>query len=116
MLMSPREVELLTRPPDRRLVLHREAHPTIVQNPIQALRRDLAVTQDALEQIENEYYWLKGYGTGWKASHYGLSDAEWDAIQAEHRSLRERALALHKRIGLLRKQAGRRTSAQAHRG
>lgn len=104
----------LTKLTDRRLGLPRETRPQIVQNPLQALRRDLADTQDALDRLESKYSWLKGWGTGWKASHYRLSDAEWDSIQADHRALRERATALSKEIGVLRKK--RKISMLAHGG
>lgn len=115
MLLEDRSEWLsLAKLTDQRSGLLRETRPQIVQNPLQALRRDLADTQEALGTLESKYSWLKGWGTGWKASHYGLSDAEWDSIQANHRALRERATAISKEICVLRKK--RKISVLAHGG
>ena len=87
-------------------------------NPIAILRRELASAEHELTALTDRYTWLKGWGTGWKAAHYGMSDAEYNAVYERCVTLRQRVAALDKEITRLQKVArpGRGVSLLAHRG
>ena len=70
------------------------------------LRADLARAHAALDAHYAKYYFCKGYGTGWKGSHYGITQEEYDAAYARNTELRDRILRLMRAIER-HKQPGR---------
>lgn len=86
-------------------------------NPIATLQQERDEALQALEQHTNKYYWLKGYGTGWQGSHYGISEEEYAAVYGRVKELRGRVIALNQEIARLRRIArpGRGMTLLAHR-
>ena len=72
------------------------------------LRTELDLAQADLAAHHKRYYWLKGYGTGWKGSHYGISQEEYDWAYQHNTVLRGRVLRVmqtierHKKPGRMR--------------
>lgn len=84
-------------------------------NQVTDLRADLAQAVAALAAHHTKYYWCKGYGTGWKGSHYGISQEEYDAAYARNTDLRGRILAIQADIERRTKPRRMKSSGVAHK-
>ncbi len=67
-------------------------------NQVTELRADLEHAKHALAMHYEQYYFCKGYGTGWQGSHYGISQEEYDAAFVRTTELRGRILGIQSDI------------------
>ncbi len=79
-------------------------------NQMTDLRAELQAAQAALDAHQNKYYWVKGYGTGWKGSHYGISQDEYEWAYQHNTELRGRVLRIMQTIERRKKPARMRPS------
>ncbi len=70
------------------------------------LRADLQAAQSELAAHHKRYYWVKGLGTGWKGSHYGISQEEYVWAYQHNTVLRGHVLRIMQTIER-RKKPGR---------
>ena len=75
-------------------------------NQVTDLRAELRRVEIELKAHQDKYYWVKGYGTGWKGAHYGISQEEYDWAYQHNTVLRGRILRLMQAIEQ-RKKPGR---------
>jgi len=75
-----------------------------MSNPLLMAKQELAT-------LEAKYYWLKGFGTGWKGSHYGIGEGVYRAVWDRAHYLRQEIMRMQKATG-----PHKGTSLVAHRG
>ncbi len=67
-------------------------------NQVTDLRSELQSAQAELQALHKKYYFLKGYGTGWRGGHYGISQEEYDWAYQHNTVLRGRVLKIMQSI------------------